>query len=163
MARLGTAGTVAMMGEWWSWEICSAMAGVCANDWSFLSRCTHMGSLENIFVSALCFLKVLSDKCLNWSIVARAHVPRQVPDSDAWWSFMNKVTAGAEGPIAKTVGDQPAAPLSGRREWETLLDTASIREVRPAPPARVQHSFRGWRDLPQSRIHITLHFRKVPT
>ena len=68
--------------------------------------------------------------------MTRAHVPRQVPDSDAWWSFINKVAAGAEVPIAKTVGDQPAAPLSGGREWETLLDTASIREVRPAPPAR---------------------------
>jgi hypothetical protein len=34
--------------------------------------------LENILEDALCFLKVLSDKCLRCSIVTRAHVPRQV-------------------------------------------------------------------------------------
>jgi hypothetical protein len=34
--------------------------------------------LENISVDALCFLKVLSDKCLYRSILTRAHAPRQV-------------------------------------------------------------------------------------
>ena len=29
-------------------------------------------------MDALCFLKMLSNKCLTWSIVTRAHVPRQV-------------------------------------------------------------------------------------
>jgi hypothetical protein len=34
--------------------------------------------LENILEDALCFLKVWSARCLNWSIVTRAHAPRQV-------------------------------------------------------------------------------------
>jgi hypothetical protein len=37
-----------------------------------------MVSLENICVDTLCSLKVLSDKCHTWTIVTRAHAPRQV-------------------------------------------------------------------------------------
>jgi hypothetical protein len=44
----------------------------------------RMVLLENMCVGALCFLKVVSDECLNWSIVTRAHALRQVllDDSD---------------------------------------------------------------------------------
>jgi hypothetical protein len=34
--------------------------------------------LENISEDGTCFLKVWSARCLNWPVVTRAHVPRQV-------------------------------------------------------------------------------------
>jgi hypothetical protein len=46
----------------------------------FVKDCAASGkylniSLENILEDALCFLKVWSAQCLNWSIVTRAHAP----------------------------------------------------------------------------------------
>jgi hypothetical protein len=38
--------------------------------------------LQTISVNALCFVQVLSNKCLNWPMTTRAHAPRQV--STAW-------------------------------------------------------------------------------
>jgi hypothetical protein len=39
--------------------------------------------IENRLVDALCFLNVLSDKCLHRTIVTRAHTPRQTVDAAA--------------------------------------------------------------------------------
>jgi hypothetical protein len=54
------------------------LAGAAGREYPSLRRPLVCRWLENIFVDAPCFLKVLSDKCLNRSIVTRAHVPRQV-------------------------------------------------------------------------------------
>ena len=52
--------------------------------------------LARIFIGALCPLQFWSAKCLNWSIVTRAHAPRQVssrsrrynPSDSAFFMFV---------------------------------------------------------------------------
>jgi hypothetical protein len=66
---------------------------------------THMVSLENVFVDAPCVLKLLSAKHLNWSMVTRAHVPRQ-----AYFDAVKK--AGVGPPSAQQVRKTPSWPRS---------------------------------------------------